>query len=422
MRIRTLVPVLVFAAAAALAPAASAQEAADGKDVVVTTDDGLKLAATWWDAPGENGPGAVLLHMYRSDRSAWSRLIPHLRTRGVDVLAIDLRGHGGSAKQGDADLAPRVIERDEKLFAEMHRDAAAAVRWLVKEGKCDAKRIALVGASVGCSVAIDAAARHPDEVAAVACLSPGARYLGLDSVAHAKTYPAKAPLLLLCHDSELEAGAKTVRDAVGGSSRAAYDLIVYDDAPPAGLEGSPMWAHGTRMFDHLPLVEQTVASFVAAKLGSAKDTAVLDGQVSDAVWAEPATAAEAHGCLAAAYRIGNRIVFGGSGSREKGVLLVAKWRDLGAPDAPWQLEMAALDVAKRRVAWRLAGPDDPEVRIVHAGTEGATYEGEWILGKGAARDDAAIEVKFGATATADVPPDPKSGAPEIPELRDLPSR
>lgn len=404
MRIRTLVPVLVAAAAAALAPAASAQEAADGKDVVVTTDDGLKLAATWWDAPGENGPGAVLLHMYRSDRSAWSRLIPHLRTRGVDVLAIDLRGHGGSAKQGEADLAPRVIERDEKLFAEMHRDAAAAVRWLVKEGKCDAKRVALVGASVGCSVAIDAAARHPDEVAAVACLSPGAKYLGLDTVAHAKTYPAKAPLLLLSHQTELEAGAEKVRDAVAGSR-----LVVYDDAPPAGLEGSPMWAHGTRMFDHLPLVEQTVASFVAAKLGSAKDTVVLDGELSQPEWPDDVPGE------VFAYRVGNRVAFGGRGVQ--GVLLVAKWREKGAADKPWQLEMAGLDLGKRRVAWRLAGPDDPEVRIVDG-----TYEGEWILGKGAARDDAAIEVKFGATATADVPPDPKSGAPEIPELRDLPAR
>src|SRR5437870_3687266 len=108
------------------APSARAAPDDAGKDVVVATKDGMKLAATLWPGSAPGGAGVVLLPMYKSDRSAWAPLVPHLRARGLAVLAIDLRGHGGSAKQGSVNLAPRVEKRDPKLFADMHQDAIAA--------------------------------------------------------------------------------------------------------------------------------------------------------------------------------------------------------------------------------------------------------------------------------------------------------
>src|SRR5688572_12960005 len=53
------------------------------RDVAVTTDDGMKLAATFWPVKEEGGAGAVLLHMYGSDRKAWAPLVDHLRARGI---------------------------------------------------------------------------------------------------------------------------------------------------------------------------------------------------------------------------------------------------------------------------------------------------------------------------------------------------
>jgi hypothetical protein len=127
----------------------------------------------------------VLVHWERSQGGALSSA----SARGIS-LAIDLRGHGG-ARSREVDLA-RACKRDVKLFAEMHKDAFAAV---ARDGKCDPKRIALVGASVRVLDCIDGAAVL--DVAAVLCMSP-ANYLGLIPYA-SEDAPASVPLPLLVH-------------------------------------------------------------------------------------------------------------------------------------------------------------------------------------------------------------------------------
>ena len=370
------------------------------RDVLVKADDNVRLAATFWPAKAEGGAGAVLLHMYGSDRSAWEPLVRPLRDRGVAVLAIDLRGHGQSAKQsGQTDLAPLVARRDPKLFAEMHRDTIAAVRWIVKDGKCDAARVALVGASVGCSIAIDAARRHPREVAAVLCMSPGANYLGLDTLAHLKTFPETTPLLLMVHRSEIDAGAQKIGDA-----RKSARLLVYDDAAPAGADKG--WAHGTRMFGKLPIVELTVASFVAARTGSKTDDVVLDGViVADGPDADPWTKAadvalpQSEGSVRA-FRVGRRVVFGGTAAATVTSLrfevMVGELPVARAGIPPIGLpQVVCVDLADGHVLWSFGGmgsvPDlpgmgssplfgktRPAMRVVRT-EAGTAFEGEWTV-------------------------------------------
>lgn len=381
------------AVVAVLAAFPAAAQEIGSRDVAITTDDKMTIAGTLWPSASGNAPGVVLLHMYKSDRTAWAPLVRHLNERGADVLAIDLRGHGGSAKQGKSDLAPRVEKRDAKLFQDMHKDAIAAVRYLVREVKSDPARVVIVGASVGCSVAIDTARRHPKEVAAVACLSPGSNYLGLNTLEHAKAWPKDRPLLLLAHASEAAAGAAQVRDAVPGSR-----LVTYDDPEPEDAKGDPMWAHGTRMFGRIPLVEQTVASFVAARTGSEKDDVVLDGVVADEgpdadPWAK-ATDVTTDASGLRAFRVGRRVVFGGKVPDGQGSLLLAletgsvkvKGED-GQEVRRGAFSVAAIDLASGKVAWTvptkeqvkdsiLEAPEPPAVRVVR--TDGVTtVEGEW---------------------------------------------
>lgn len=50
---------------------------------------------------GERGAvPLVLLHGLTSDRSTWARIAPELAAAGYRVLALDQRGHGGSARTG----------------------------------------------------------------------------------------------------------------------------------------------------------------------------------------------------------------------------------------------------------------------------------------------------------------------------------
>lgn len=429
--------VLAVLAAAAIVLSASDALAADddGKQVEVVTKDRVKLAGTIWSASQPGGAGVVLLHMVKSDRGAWAPLVPHLRARGLTVLTIDLRGHGANVKKGFDPLAQRVEKRDPKLFADMHQDAIAAVRFLVKEGRCDPKRIALVGASVGASIALDAARRYPSEASAVCCMSPGANYLGLDSLEHAKTWPAETPLLLLVHRIESEQGAVALHEALPKSR-----VVVYEDATPADAsKDGASWAHGTRMFGRIPLVEQTVASFVAARTGSKTDDVVLDGSLDgedgpDGAWTR-ATKLEGEALRGWAYRVGRRVQFGGRVTgAHAGVSvaltthfvpgtapMVAITRDGEDPGNP---EVAAIDLAKGTFAW--VEPYDsahgkksygartrPVVRVVKT-PDGFTFEGEWYSDYGEDRNGAHVDPKsvgLALGAEGSIPERPREIAP-----------
>lgn len=428
-------------------PGSGAKPAAEEKPVEpevvsLTTADKKVIAGTYWQAVEQGGAGAVLLHMFGGDRAAWGPEVKHLLDRGVSVLAIDLRGHGGSAKQGRVDLAPRVQKRDPKLFAEMHEDAWAAVQWLGRDGRCDPARIALVGASVGCSVAIDTTRRHPDGVAAVLCMSPGAKYLGLDTLAHLKTFPAGVPLLLLVHRGEIEAGAQAIADARPGTR-----LVIYDDEAPKDLASDRAWAHGTKMFGRLPLVERTVASFVAAKTGSKTEDVVLDGVVGDGDGGDPWASAvdvllPGSPGTVRAFRVGRRVIFGGTAPADcAGLRFEVQSGSVsgGGPlDVVGPPQVLTMDLATGRGVWtwggmasipnlpgmdtsKMFGKTWPVMRVVHTDA-GTTFEGEWYVpvmgGEGKQR------VKLVGIIDRTLHPGPKNGAMEAhPEQsKDLPAR
>lgn len=414
------------------------------RDVVLKTADRQQIAARFWPGTTEAAPGVVLLHMYKSDRSAWDPVVKALRDRGVAILAIDLRGHGKSAMQGRRDLARSVKKRDSKLFRAMHKDAIAAVRWLAKEGKCDAKRIALVGASVGSCIAVDAARRHPDEVAAVLCMSPVAKSLGLDTLAHLKTLPATTPLLLLTHRSEIDAGAQKIADARPGTR-----LVVYDEAAPANAGADRMWAHGTRMFGGIPLVEQTVASFVAAKTGSKTEDVVLDGiVVADGPDADPWSNAidvaqpGSEGAVRA-FRVGRRVLFGGTAPAGIGALRFEVQTGTSDASAPRELtlgppQIVGVDLKTGLTLWSwggmgsvptfpgmgaraMFGKTRPVLRVVSS-EAGTSFEGEWFVPTfgGGGESDMRLLVRF----DREPHPGPRNGMIEgDPENAvDLPSR
>ena len=113
------------------------------------TDDGVTIVGDYYPPTGpEAAPAAILLHMYRQDRTTWKPLVGPLHGAGFAALAIDLRGHGESTKPEDMRLTRHVSERDPKLFNAMHRDVAAAVKWIRAQPDVDQAKLVLVGASI----------------------------------------------------------------------------------------------------------------------------------------------------------------------------------------------------------------------------------------------------------------------------------
>ena len=262
-----------LAAAAALALAllpAPAAPAPAGAPTVVTlkTKDGLSLEADWYR--GEEGmPGIVALHMYGADRSSW-KPVADLLPAGWHLLAVDLRGHGGSAKQGKEDLGKRVEARDPELFKAMWQDARAGVAFLGEEGKCAKDRIGLLGASVGCSAAFDAAARERG-VAAVAALSPGTGYLGVPTLEHLRAWPGIPVLLAAPKEEE----AATLELAAALERHPWVDRKIV----PGTKE-----LHGTRMFGKAEGIEGELVRWLEAALARQ----LLDGVVDPVEAAAPA--------------------------------------------------------------------------------------------------------------------------------------
>src|SRR5205807_9485777 len=91
------------------------------------------------------------------------------------------------------------------------KDAEAAVKWAGGEKGVDAKRVVMIGASVGCSISLDFASRTP-EVKGVVCLSPGTDYMGLDSVAAIKQCGDRG-ILLVAPTAEREAPETLAKSA-----------------------------------------------------------------------------------------------------------------------------------------------------------------------------------------------------------------
>ena len=114
--------------------------AAAQKPVRFPTQDGGLIAA---DLYGKGARGVVLAHGGQFNKESWKPQAQVLEAAGFRVLAIDFRGYGASRGPGQSD----------PLSAPLSLDVLAAVRYLHKAG---AKRVAVVGASMGGWAAADA--------------------------------------------------------------------------------------------------------------------------------------------------------------------------------------------------------------------------------------------------------------------------
>ena len=196
--------------------------------------DGFRIHADYYPAQRSTpyAPMAILLHMNRADRGTWKPLAGPLSEAGFATLAIDMRGHGESQTPNTEE---QVEKRDTRLYKDMYDDVRGAYDWLAEQEGVDRGRVALVGASVGASVALRYAVQDKS-VDAIVCLTPGTLYLGLDSKRDMRRFRGRKILLL----------------ATEGVKTKTYK----------GHE-----AHGTAMFGEVPGVEKEIVAFLKRAIG-----------------------------------------------------------------------------------------------------------------------------------------------------------
>ena len=111
-----------------------------GRVVRLQAADGVPIEGSYWPGATSEGPAVLLLHGINTNRNLFRRHAVWLNGLGYGVLAIDLRGHGGSGAVG------RTFGWHEA------RDAAAAFAFLKREAPD--RKIGVIGISLGGAAAL----------------------------------------------------------------------------------------------------------------------------------------------------------------------------------------------------------------------------------------------------------------------------
>ena len=162
-------------------------ETAAAQRVTFRTDDGVTLAATWYEPSSRIGPAVILVHMLTRNRREWEAMAQRLASDGIGALAMDLRGHGES---GAGPLGPP----DRVDYSTMVLDLRAARRFLAQRSDVQQTRVGVAGASLGANLAALLASSDPS-IASLALLSPSLDYRGLRIEAAARK--VTRPMLLV---------------------------------------------------------------------------------------------------------------------------------------------------------------------------------------------------------------------------------
>lgn len=183
--------------------------------VTIRTDDGVSLAATWYEPGTRVAPAVILVHMLRKNRRDWDAVASRLAAEGIGALALDLRGHGESTGA--------IPEGETADYSVLVRDVTAARKYLSSRGDVQPSRMGIAGASIGANLAVLEAATDPG-VVSLALLSPTMDYRGLRIDAAMKKYAAR-PALLVASDDDAYA-SRSVKDLqkAGGGVREALIL------------------------------------------------------------------------------------------------------------------------------------------------------------------------------------------------------
>jgi esterase/lipase len=215
---------LALALAAAAVGCAPSRQEERNADIAASTavsfrsPDGVKLAGRVF---GDGQVGVVLAHMFPADQTSWWAFARVMAPQGFTVLTFDFRGYcpGGVAgcSEGQRDVAA------------MWQDVLGAVDFMMARGLV---RVMLVGASMGGTASLIAAAQPGMPVVAIVALSAPQSFEGL-TADHTVLGNVTAAKLFLAGNS----------DPTGAA--AAAQAMYEESPPPKQVEIFTSSDHGT---------------------------------------------------------------------------------------------------------------------------------------------------------------------------------
>ncbi len=197
----------------------------------ISAADGRVLQATFYGAAQRPSPGILLIHMEGQDRHSWDDLAGVLQSAGYSVLTFDLRGYGETGGTADWTRAPGDVANALELMRQMP----------------DINPIAIIGASIGANLGLNACAELNDCATAV-LLSPGIDYQGI-TTADGMARLATRPVLIISGDNDGNNPADSM--LLDGMAAGEHQLLIY---PGAG--------HGTELFSAQPGLSELIVEWL----------------------------------------------------------------------------------------------------------------------------------------------------------------
>ncbi len=220
--------------------------------VTFESEGGAMIVGSFYKPAKAGSPGVLLLHQWQSDRQSWNEFAADLQKKGYSVLAIDGRGFGESVKdKAGKEISP---ERTDEAVNKMLSDVNNAFEFLAKQENIDPKRIGIIGASYGSSLAIIFAGAN-DKVKAVGLLSPGVNYFGNMQTMPAVESYGDRPLMLVAAKDDPESAAAVDKLSDARKEKNGLNLRVYE-----------IGGHGTNIFGAKPGLKKDLETFLEGNL------------------------------------------------------------------------------------------------------------------------------------------------------------
>lgn len=200
-------------------------------EVFLDTEDGFRIAATFYPAESTGARAALLVHMLNGSREDWGNFPQTLQQAGVAVLNVDLRGHGGSTMQGKVTRVWQEFSDEELSNGVL--DLKAGMDYLISQPGVDSRRVGIVGASLGANLALAFASRDARPKALV-LLSPGLNVRGISSEPALRSLGPRPVLMVASQDD--------------GDSHQAVQTLIGAAPGPRRLQVYTRAGHGTKMF------------------------------------------------------------------------------------------------------------------------------------------------------------------------------
>ena len=229
--------------------------------VKLSTADGKSLSATSY---GTGAKGVLLVHGKSGAASDWANFAQKLADNGFRVLAIDLRGHGGSKAAADP--------LDEAAYLAMDQDVDAGAAWLKKQGA----EVSVVGSVLGANVGLNAAKDNAD-ITGLVMLSPGLNIEGVKVSAALGAY--EGPMLLVASKGDASSSKAATLMQAKALGKATLELVESSGAglkllnTEASLETTLVgWLNGARAGGDLASPERNLE---AGEVGGIETTGTL---------------------------------------------------------------------------------------------------------------------------------------------------